>query len=346
LTDSATAEAPRVLRSATGRVRIRIPGGAASPALARRLLGLRGVESASASARTGNVLVRFDPDIIDEAALVDAIARAVVEGEPASGAQRRSAARERERPRPDWRADGNPSPPRRARIAVAGLERDPGLGEQIVALLEGRPGIERAVPSPLTGRVLVELSGDPAVDLGELAEELRTLEPDWAAAEDVPRHPLERSGLVQGSARAIGSTLGVGLLMARQALGRRAPPTASPAPGVVAGLATLAEAMPPLGELLEGALGYDRKELALGVASVVSLTLSGSALGLAVSGTAALRLLTESRGRRAAWREKPESRRRRRQLPGGASSSGPEPAWRFRARFARDSEPRSPTTGA
>jgi cation-transporting P-type ATPase I len=315
---SATAEAPRVLRSSTGRARISLPAGAPIPELERALLELEGVESASVSARTGNVLVHFDPGRSREGALLAALAGLVARGDPDSesnptGPGKSNPTEPRdvtasEESRPDEHEPLRPrtaSPPRtrRARIAVAGLERDPALGARITELLEGRPGIERVVPSPLTGRVLVEVAHDSDLDLDRIADELRALEPEWATREEIPRHPLERTDIVQGTARAIGSALGLAIIFAREARGRRNAADASQAPAVVAGIATVSEAMPPLAEQLERLLGYERRELAIGAASVVSLTLSGSALGLVVSGAAALRLLTEARGRRAAWRD-------------------------------------------
>jgi cation-transporting ATPase I len=294
------AEAPRVLRSATGRVRIGVPEGADARAVAEALCELGGVESASGSAHTGNVLVRFDPATIDAEALLDATARAAARAEPPR--------QEGPAPTPEPASDGGARSARRARrarIAVAGLERDPTLATLIVEMLEGREGIARVFPSALTGRVLIELAEDfeGEVDIDEIAEELRALEPEWAAGEEVPRHPLERSGVVQGSARAIGAALGLGAVFARQALARRDQGTGTSTPAVIAGIATVADAMPPLAEQLEHALGYERKELAIGAATIASLTLSGGALGLVVTGAAGLRLLTEAQARRAAWRD-------------------------------------------
>src|SRR5919198_1387033 len=170
------AEPPRVLRSTVGRVRIRAAGAAGTEEVERALLETRGVIEASASRHTGNVLVRYDAAITDESSIVSAVASVAPErdAEHGSGELARD---DRDDPPPLSEAERRPEvarPRRRARIAVAGLERDPGVGRRAVRFLEGRAGVARVVPSPLTGRVLVELAADAeGIDFDRLADELR-----------------------------------------------------------------------------------------------------------------------------------------------------------------------------
>ena len=273
----------------------------------RALLEVDGVIEATASPRTGNVLVRYDPVVTDEHSIVGAVASAAADcltnPGPTESAAVEGAGRLASEPEELARLGGRT--PRRVRISLAGLERDPELGRRAVELLEGRTGIVRVVPSPLTGRVLVELAPEveDEIDVDRLADELRSMEPPGAEFEEVPRHPLERSTTVQGSARVIGAACGLALIFARRVAGATRAATTSRAPAVVAGLATLGEAMPPLAGRLEELLGYERRDLTLGVAAMVGLTLSDGALGLVVTGAAALRRMTEARDRRAEWQD-------------------------------------------
>ena len=98
----------------------------------------------------------------------------------------------------------------------------------------------------------------------------------------------------------IGSALGLGYLALQRVLAGA--PSGASAPAAVAGGLGLIDGLPPVRDGLRHALGH-RAELLLGGAAIVSLTLSGSPLGLAVSGAGALRVFTEARARREAWKE-------------------------------------------
>jgi calcium-translocating P-type ATPase len=254
------------------------------------------VTEARVSSRTGNVLVRFDESATDETKLLKALSgrgeRGRKPGNPTGTSPRRATDAQRRRRRN----------PRRVRIAVSGLDRDPELGKRIVELLDRREEIDRVLPSALTGRVLIEFSEGVTGDVDGILEDLIELEPEEGEPEPPGRHPLERAGIIQGSARAMGALSGLALLIVRQALGRPGPPMPTSVAAMVGGTATIVEGMPPLRDLLERVLGYDRRELLLGAVSMTSFTLSGSSLGLVAGGAAALRLLTESRARRDAWR--------------------------------------------
>ena len=62
------------------------------------------------------------------------------------------------------------------------------------------------------------------------------------------------------------------------------------AAATVAGVLGLLDSTPPVREALRSVLGRDRAQLLLGGVTVASLTLSGSPLGLLVSGAGALSL--------------------------------------------------------
>ena len=280
---------PRLLRSTPGRMRVALGGwdGGAATEVDRSIAELPGVTSARASAVTRNALVCFDREATSAEALLAELHRLRWRGR---GRARAHAAARRE-PRV-----------RRARIAVRGIDRDPRLARAVVERLRRRPGVRRAVASATTGRVLVEVS-EHEVDFEDLLSELADLELPEVDGEDRPSHPLDPAPLIQGSARLIGSALGLGVLAARRARERAGAPVGGGAPAVAAGVVGTLEGLPFVRDALREALGRDRAQLALGGAAVVSLTLAGSPLGLALTGATALRLVTEVRARRAAWED-------------------------------------------
>jgi cation-transporting P-type ATPase I len=282
-----------VVHSLPGRLRVHAPEWAQAPPgrLEGRLRSLPGVEGVRASATTGNVLVTFDPVRLERDRVLEALADGVRSGSPA--------------PEP-------PAPPApalvrhgagshdRARISVRGLDRDPQLARQVEERLEARPEVDRAEASPITGRVLVEFSRR-VTDLDDLLNEVAKLELAPRPGEDRPEHPLDPGPLVQSAARLIGSTVGLALLAARKAIRVEVALVRSHVPATVAGAIGIADGLPPVRSGMRRVLGRDRSQLLIGAASVVSLTLAGSPVGLAVTAASALRLLTEVRARRAAW---------------------------------------------
>lgn len=317
------AEAPRVLHSLPGRARVHLPqwSGSTARVLERNLCELEGVNSVRASARTANVLVHFDRGSIDEAAVLSELERlartARAEDDAAAEAPARPGGSSssadpstgrfgaRRRVTSSGTDDGGGGDQasqdranRRARIAVRGLDRNPDLARAVVERLEPRPEVTRVSASPLTGRVLVELAYG---SLEEIAAELGELEVDDDG--DVPRHPLDRGPTIQGSARLVGATLGLGVLAVRRVLGAQGPPTTASGPAEVAATIGVLEALPFVVDRIEAGLGHDGKDLLFGVVGIASMTLSGSAVGLALGAAASLRLLTEARARRSAWSE-------------------------------------------
>jgi len=138
-------------------------------------------------------------------------------------------------------------------------------------------------------------------DLDDLLNEVAKLELAPRPGEDRPEHPLDPGPLVQSAARLIGSTLGLALLAVRKATRTEVALVRSHVPANVAGAIGIADGLPPVRSAMRRVLGRDRTQLLIGAASVVSLTLAGSPVGLAVTAASALRLLTEVRARRAAW---------------------------------------------
>lgn len=290
-----------VVHEARGRLRVHLPrwSGVGADRLERELLGLVGVTAVRASAATGNLLVCFDVELTDRGTVLDRLrglraprARAAAPG-----------ARARERPR------SIPLPHvlherggrrRRVRITVRGLDRDHQLGAHVVRELEAIPGVERALASPLTGRVLVDYS-EHLVDVEDLLAEVAGLELPGLPGEDRPAHPLDPAPLTISAVRTVGGALGLALVGVRRLAGAEGPPVSGGAAEVAAAVG-IVEGAPPVREQLHRLLGRNGAEVTLSVLGVVALTLSGSSLGLATSAAGALRVLTEVRARRAAWR--------------------------------------------
>ncbi|MBA2277119.1 MAG: haloacid dehalogenase, partial [Chloroflexia bacterium] len=196
---------------------------------------------------------------------------------------------------------------RRVRIAVRGLDRDPDLARRVVEHLERRPGVQRATASALTGRVLVEIADD-AMAFADVVADVADLELPALPGEDRPTHPLEPGPLVRSATRTVGAALGIGLLAGRRLVGAQGPPVGGTRPAAVAGMIGILQGFPSVRSGLRGLLGPDVADLAFTAASIVSLTLAGSPLGLALTGLEAFRLFTEARARRETWRGYEERR--------------------------------------
>jgi calcium-translocating P-type ATPase len=263
----------------------------------RELAEVGGVRRVRASPRTHNVLVEYDGSRLDEGRVVRRLRRLAV----------RAASAPAEAPpaRPSEPGRGSVivthSSARRARIAVRGLDRDPELRRVLTERLEQLPGVRRAVPSALTGRVLVELK-EGTQSLQGILDEIGNVEPP-DGTEELPAHPLDPAPIIDASAKLIGATVGLGLLVVRRARGAEGAPVSRTGPGEVAGALSLVEGVPAISHRIEEALGRQRKAFLFGAIGIVSMSAAGSALGLAFTGAGAARLLTERLARRKAWRE-------------------------------------------
>jgi hypothetical protein len=273
---SAPGDRPQVLHALPGRWRVRLPQPSRQPqALEQTLRGVRGVRQVQVSPWTGNALIHFDPETIDEASFW-AVFRS--EEPPASVIRR----------------------PIRLRLVLKGLDHDPDLGRRAVERLEQYPTVH-ARPNPLTGRILIEYT-EGAVSPEKLRDEVNRLEPPPARKEKRPEHPLDLGPLAQSTIRTVAGALGLGYLVVRRVLRGR---LTSPGAGIaepVAGVVSIVQAFPVIQDPLHRWLGRDTTDLVLGVTDVVAQAIVGDPLGVALAGAQAVRLLATTCARRQSWR--------------------------------------------
>jgi calcium-translocating P-type ATPase len=283
---------PQVLHAIPGRVRLRLPdwSGQGQRALEKRIQQVQGVLSARANSLTGTVLVCFDPAAVDMGAIVAEL-RSLVPLANSEG---------KDSPQPDAlrEHEGHQT---RARISIPGMDRNPALARRVVDQLQKQPGVTRVAASVLTGRVLVEFDRRVTTIDDVLAEVTHVELPDLPG-EDNPTHPLDPRPLILGTARSIGSGLGLGLLAAQRLTGLQPPADfreggirLSAALGILSGF-------PFIRHGLRRLFGREGADLALSFPTILALTLAGSPLGLSVTAVESFRLLTEVLARRAAWK--------------------------------------------
>ncbi len=329
---------PRILRSSAGRLRLHLeewPEGGCR-ALERAIRHSRGVLAVQASALTGNVLVRYDEGSLQQHELLRAVRAALREShqmEPtAAAAAQKPTATARRNPveaGQSGRVQAKPSEKglrrtaaalirragvveeragalRRARVGVPGLDRDDAFAQRVVDALRARRGVAAVSASRITGRVLVEFN-EHQTDVEDLLSAIAGIELPDLPGEDLAQHPLDPLPLIQSAARTLGASLGLGLLGVRRLAGSSAPPSAGSVPAAAAAAVGILEGLPPLRRGSRRMLGRDRAQLAIAAVQVVSLTFTGSALGLALTGAGGLRLYLAVRARRSAWRTYEES---------------------------------------
>jgi hypothetical protein len=173
-----------------------------------------------ASASTRNVLFRYDRRRLTEQALLEQLRafrpQAVPDDAPTSAPPEAPA-------RPPAKAQGSKGgrrrpaavvegkgKHRRARIAVRGLHRDPGLARKLVEKLETELAVA-VRPNFLTGRINVEYD-HTLVEIEELLTMVGELEMPPLGGEDHPRHPLAPGPLRESAVRMWGSLLGLGVI--------------------------------------------------------------------------------------------------------------------------------------
>ena len=289
---AALAEAPELVHALPGRVRVHLPGwtGQGQRALESRLRREPGVRAVRANPLTANVVVQFDPTTTDSGSILTRLQALVSD-----------VLRAPEEP---------PSPPvlherrgttRRARVAVRGLDRNPNVARHLVERLCDLPGVTRVTASALTGRVLVEYD-EHLCDIEDLLNHVANVELPDLPDEDRPAHPLAPSPLLQGAVRTGGAALGLGLIGAQQLTGVRVQPELQAGALRVSAVIGILQSFPFVRNGLRRLLSRDVADVLIFVPGVISLTLAGIPLGLAVVGLESLRLLTECSARRAAWR--------------------------------------------
>ncbi len=293
----AVEQEPYVLHALPGRVRLHLPWweGQGKRIIETHLRQVEGVRNVQANAATGNVLIQFDPAVTDE----QAVLAAVRDLEPdVVNAQEKE-------PAPPPTLHERQGHKIRARIAVRGLDRDPHLAKRVIEHIENHhPGVHVRA-NPLTGRVLVEFTRHEA-DLDDLIAEITGMELPELPGEDRPAHPLDPGPLIQSAARTIGATLGLGLLAVRQFIGSQEPLPGAGVAVQIASIIGILQGIPPVRYGLRRLFGRTIADLLVNIPGIITLTLAGSPLGLALTEGESLRLLTETYARRAAWKRHEE----------------------------------------
>jgi len=286
---------PRVLHTVAGRVRVHIAGwsGQGKRQVEMQLQQVQGIEQVRANSTTGNVLIVFDPATLDEQAVLSAVQTLDV--------QQINAQTHEPEPAVPPVAREKQEKTVRARIAVRGLDRDPHLAKRVVERLEKRPGVY-ARANALTGRVLVEFTEHEA-ELDDLLADVMDLELPDLAGEDRPAYPLDPGPLIQSATRTLGVALGLGFLVTRRLVGRKELLPGANAAAYTAGVIGLLQGFPPIRHGLRRVCGRTVADLLVNLPGIVTLTLAGSPLGLALVGVESVRLLTEVQARRSAWKE-------------------------------------------
>jgi cation-transporting ATPase I len=289
----ATAVAPCILHNIPGRLRVHLPAwsGTGPRKIEKHLRRTRGVRRVEANPVTANVLISYNPAVLTPDVLLDAVrdAEQLAREQPETEAEH-----------PPALTESGPGTHRRARIAVRGLDRDPELSRRVVDRLHRHPSV-LARASALTGRVLVEYDAHQ-IDLQELIAEVAEVELPDLPDEDRPAHPLDPAPLVHGATRTVGATLGLGVLVVRRLLGGEGPPRGARTAATFAGIIGLLRGFPTIRNGLRHLLGRHVADMMFGAASVVTLALAGSPLGLAVTGMEGYLLWREVLARRSAWR--------------------------------------------
>jgi calcium-translocating P-type ATPase len=285
---------PQVLHAVPGRLRVHLPGwaGRGPGHIERRLRRLPGVRRVEANPLTGNVLTVFDAAAVSRDSVLAALRDAVPETAEAA---------EEPPPPPPVVEESTGNHVRRARIPVRGLDRDPRLARRVLDLLRNRLGVVRAEASLLTGRVLVEYD-DHKAELSELLYELAGVELAPLPGEDRPAHPLDATPLYQSATRAVGAGAGLALLAVRRLMSGTVRGRGARLAATASGFLGLFRSFPFVRNGLRKLLGRDLADTSFGVASIVTMTASGSYLGLALLAAEGAIMLRAVLARRAAWR--------------------------------------------
>lgn len=294
---ASASRARRVVHVLPGRLRVQLPGW--RPDLLEALRSLPGVTAASASPVSRNVLVTYDPLSTDVSRIGELLGLDAAEIVPVGAAP-----------------GGG-----RTRLVVPAMDRDPAVGHRIAARLSHRRGV-RARPDGLTGTVVVDHGGtmqEPA-----LVAEVARIAPGRPR---VVREPSDARPLVLAGACLAAAAAGLAFVGIRRAANRPGPAAAWSRP-LTPVLAALEESPAARAALLR-AVGRERGEVALAVASAVAAALSGSPLGAALAGGRALAAVLHARARRDGWRWYVTASRGRTQPGGGIATleGGQRPDW-------------------
>src|SRR5205085_7234464 len=119
-------------------------------------------------------------------------------------------------------------------------------------------------------------------------------------------HPLDPGPLIQSATRTIGATLGLGLLTTRQLFSFQEELPGAGAATQIASIIGILQGIPPIRYGLRRLFGRTVADLLVNIPGIITLTLAGSPLGLALTVGESLRLLTEVLTRRGAWKRHEE----------------------------------------
>ncbi|GBD18243.1 Calcium-transporting ATPase 1 [bacterium HR27] len=296
-----TADAPqvRVVHRLPGRVRFRIDATERLPAeQITRALRLPGIVSVRTNSDTGSVLVTFVPDRIDEQELLATLTREL-SGDPSAPSRAHHHPPVHIEHRTQRRtAEGRER--LRVRLAVRGLEGNQHLAQVIEREL-ARFATVTVRASAITGRVLVE--HDPeTTPLDQLLETITGIDlPELVLPSQRTVTPTDRAPLYYAAWRATASATALGLLAVRQLLGGTGHLTSNPLPVYIADAVTVLRGFPQLREGLRRLLGPFAADILTSSASIASQVASNQQLGLLVSLSESLRLLSALLPWRRAW---------------------------------------------
>jgi cation-transporting ATPase I len=223
----------QLLHAIPGRLRVHLPEWSGKRRIEAHLRQVQGVHSVQANPLTGNILIQYDPTVMNEQSILKEVQAFDLNttNEP-----------DLEPPPPPVVRD-KPGRTVRARIAVRGLDRDPQIAKRVLEHLQRYQGV-RASVNRLTGRVLVEFT-EHEVDLEHLISQVTALELPEIPEEDRPAYPLDPGPLIQGAFRTIESTIGLGLLAVRRLVGFQEPLPGSGAALQIASMIGILQSIPP-----------------------------------------------------------------------------------------------------
>jgi cation-transporting P-type ATPase I len=284
-----------VVHRLPGRLRVQLPGwsGKRGHSIEGALRQADGIKRSRVNATTGNVLIDYDPAVIEESQVLSHIADLAaekLEGTEDLEEERRTA------PTAFSEQVGSLQ---RARIAVRGLDQDHRLASDLANRLTRLSGVEQATPDPATSRIVITLD-QAQISTDDLIREVADFEAPATKEEGPPHHPLDLTPIFRSASRTVGAAIGLGVLGLRRFGGAQAAPAGGPAM-VVASTISIAEGFPASRNAIRSTFGDTGAEVVFGGASVIALTLSGGPFGLVLAGATGLRTLTELRGRREAF---------------------------------------------
>ncbi len=294
----------RVAHRLPGRVRFRIEvDDEAKLSRLPQALSQGGILDTRVDPLTGSVLVHYDPKTTTEDAVKQRLEQILqrtiahpVQAAPAGHPPSHRAAVDHR----TVRADSQGHRWQRVRLRVAGLEGNQALARELESVLT-QLGVRVARASVATGRLLLEHDVE-TVTLEAILEAVTGLSlPEESPTARRTVLPTDQGPLLYASWRAAVTAGVLGLTAVRQLFGATGPLTTSPLPALAADAVAVLRGFPAFREGLRRALGPAAADLTTSSISIAAQTLSNRQLGLLVSLTEALRLLSALLPWRRAW---------------------------------------------